>query len=218
MVALTTDRSMTTQGGLELSNATGSGRGSKDQRDERVAIAIDPEEAIPLTQALGDELKIHMVAQSGQASEVEATVAEINLDDLVSFPANSVEIKAFTKIKASDLAEPLSNELRRYYFKPGLADDNWISNANDLIGKTVSHDIEPGYIFNAADFLPDGSLVEQVATFQTITPDMLVGRDSKFINAVAARDIEAGHPLVENDVLAAGSLVRDVTPFQAITI
>ncbi|MDA7902290.1 hypothetical protein N9B31_01390 [Mariniblastus sp.] len=218
MVALTTDRSMTTQGGLELSNATGSGRVSAGRRDERVAIAIDPAEAIPLTQALGDELKIHMVAQSGQATEAEVKVAEINLDDLISFPANSVEIKAFTKIKASDLAEPLSNELRRYYFKPGLADDNWIPNANDLIGKTVSHDIEPGYIFSSADFLPDGSLVEQVAAFQTITSDMFVGKDSKYINAVAARDFEAGHPLVENDVLAAGSLVQDVTPFQAITI
>ncbi len=216
LVALTTDRSMTTQGGLELSNASGSGRVSAGRREERVAIAIDPEEAIPLTQALGDELKIHMVAQSGQAIDAEVKVAEFDADELISFPGNSVEIKAFTKIKASDLAEPLSNELRRYYFKPGLADDNWITNANDLIGKTVSHDIEPGYIFSPADFLPDGSLVQAVEAFQTITSDMLVGRDGKFVNAVAARDLEAGRPLVANDVLAAGSLIKDVMPYQAI--
>ncbi len=218
MVALTTDRSMTTQGGLELSNANGARRVSGGQRDERVAIAIDPEEAIPLTQALGDELKIHMVAQSGQATVGEIEVVDTNLDDLISFPANSVEIKAFTKIKASDLAEPLGNELRRYYFKPGLANDNWIPNANDLIGKTVSHDIEPGYIFSPTDFLPEGSLVKEVAAFQTITSDMLVGRDGKYVNAVAARELKAGHQLAELDILADGSLVQSITPYQVITI
>jgi hypothetical protein len=217
MIALTTDRSMTTQGGLELNSVDGSGKSSLSQKDERVAIAIDPAEAIPLTQALGDQLKIHMVAQSGQTSSLESS--EIDLDDLVSYPANAVEIKAFTKITASHLAEPLSNELRRYYFKPGLANEGWISNANDLIGKTVSHDIEPGYIFSPSDFMPDGSLVKEVEAFQTITGEMLVGnQSSEYVNAVAARDLEPGHRLTKNDVLADGSLLRPLERHQAITI
>ena len=63
MIAITSNRSMTTQGGLELSSTYGSSRTNTNLRNERVAIAIDPEEAIPLTQALGDQLEIHMVAQ-----------------------------------------------------------------------------------------------------------------------------------------------------------
>lgn len=218
MIALTTDRSMTTQGGLELSSTDSNGRVSSRQRDERVAIAIDPEEAIPLTQALGDQLKIHMVAQSGQA-DTQAS-PEINLKELVSFPANAIEIKAFEKIKASHLAEPISGELRRYYFKPANTVDDWIPNTNDLIGKIVSHDIEPGYIFTATDFLTNGSLVKDVARFETIASESLAGGNfgsaAQFAGAVAARDLSAGHLVTEKDILPVGSLVKSVEAYQAI--
>ena len=219
MIALTTDRTMTTQGGLELNNTDSRGRVAAGQREESVAIAIDPEEAIPLTQALGDDLEIHMVAQSGQTDENGAT--EINLGEFVSFPANAIKINAFEKIKASDLAEPVSGDLRRYFFKPSAVVDGWIPSPNDLIGKTVSHDIEPGYIFSASDFLPTGSLIQEVSAFETITSEMLVSGNAdpnslQFVGAVAARDLKSGHLVTQNDILPEGSLIQDVVAFEPI--
>ena len=66
MIALATNRSMTTQGGLELTDTDSRGRSTNNTKDERVCIAIDPAEAVPLTGALGEELEIHMVTRSGQ--------------------------------------------------------------------------------------------------------------------------------------------------------
>lgn len=216
MIALTTHRSMTTQGGLELVTTDENGREIRNQRQERVAIAIDPQEAVPLTQALGDDLKIHMIAQSGQQSEPGLTKNE--LDGLVPFPANAVEIKAFSTITAQDLAEPLSGELRRYFFKPGDTLNSWIPKVDDLIGKVVSRDIEPGYIFSESDFLEDGCLIQPIKAFQTISIKDLVGRgNTELVGAVAARDLEAGLKVTSKDVLPAGSLIQAVKANQLLT-
>lgn len=219
MIAITTNRLMTTQGGLELGPNEGSvrSRSYQQNRFERVAIAIDPEEAIPLTQALGDQLEIHMVAQSGQVASLEST--KINLNNLVSFPANAVEIKAFTKIEASHLADPLSNELRRYYFQPRDVNDSWLPNASDLIGKTVSRDIEPGYIFSSSDFLPEGSLLKSLEKNQVITASDLVGMyNSPWVGRYTNRSLEKGYPVNEEDLLPINSALKQISPFQKLEI
>lgn len=215
MIALTTNRSMTTQGGLELTTTDGRGREIRNQKTERVVIAIDPEEAVPLTQALGDELQIHMVAQSGQQDLVDRATDQ--LAGMIPVPAAAVEIKAFTRITARDLAEPLNGELRQYYFKPADVRDNWILKVEDLVGKVVARDIEPGYIFGEADFLPEGSLVKDVTAFQVISASDLFAGSSEWIGQHAATDLPAGHKLTSNDVLPSGTLIRSVESFQEIT-
>ena len=208
MIALTTDRQMTTQGGLELD-------ADKRNRTEKVAIAIDPEEAVPLTQALGEKLQIHMTASSGQDNE--ASLVEDQLVGRIPFPANALEIEAFSAIKASDLAEPVGGELRQYYFQPGDAKDDWISQASDLIGRVVARDIEPGYIFSESDFLPEDSLLKSVAAFQAISREDLVGgAASPVVGAVAARDLKAGHQIAPGDLLSEQGILRDVEPYQQL--
>ena len=208
MIALTTDRQMTTQGGLELD-------ADKRNRTEKVAIAIDPEEAVPLTQALGEKLQIHMTANSGQDND--ASLLEDQLVGRIPFPANALEIEAFSAIKASDLAEPVGGELRQYYFQPGDANDGWISQASDLIGRVVARDIEPGYIFSESDFLPEGSLLKSVEAFQTISREDLVGAGAaEFVGSVAARDLIAGHQITPGDLLPENGVLRDVEPYHQL--
>jgi len=155
MIALTNGRSMTTQGALEFDAVDSRGRPTTQTRDEQVAIAIDAEEVVPLTQALGDQLKIHAVARSGQKVESVSPVNE--LAGLIAFPAAAVSIQAYRPITAQDLAEPLTGELRQYYFKPNAVSDDWIGSVGDLLGRVVRRDIDAGYIFTEDDLLPKGA-------------------------------------------------------------
>src|SRR6056297_1683215 len=114
VVALTDGRAMTTQGGMEFQQTDSRGRSTNSSSNEQVAIAIDPEEVVPLTQALGAKLTIHAVARSGQKAESLDRGNE--LEGLVPFPAAAVELKAYARITAKDLAEPRTGEPRQYYF------------------------------------------------------------------------------------------------------
>ena len=152
MVALTDGRTMTTQGGLEFSSTDALGRPTTQSNTEQVAIAIDPEEVLPLTQALGAEQEIYAVARSGQQIEASAPPVD-ELAGLIPFPAAALQIEALTRITASDLAEPTTGELRQYYFKPAAVSDQWISSVGDLLGRVVREDIDAGYIFSEEDFL-----------------------------------------------------------------
>lgn len=160
VVALTDGRAMTTQGGMAFSSpstaatnrsrttaaAGGSGGG------EQLAIAIDPEEVVPLTQALGAGLRIHAVARSGQTTEIKKEPDE--LAGLIPFPATAVPLKAYARITANDLSDPSSQELRQYYFRPEAISPQWVRAVDQLIGRIVRRDVEAGYIFSESDLLP----------------------------------------------------------------
>lgn len=204
MIALATNRSMTTRGGLELAERDSRGRSTNNIKDERVCIAIDPAEAVPLTGALGEDLEIHMVTRSGQQSGAEGN-ADV-LVGRVALPANAVPIEAFESIQARHLAEPNTGELRQYFFMPGDVHDNWITRPEQLIGRVVRRAIEPGYIFNESDFLPSGSLMADVKAYEMVLPDQIAeGSASNWGGRVAARDLSAGIELCEADFLPPGT-------------
>ncbi|QDS89108.1 hypothetical protein EC9_33050 [Rosistilla ulvae] len=204
MIALTTRRIMTTQGGLQLDATDTRGRTVNNAKDEQVAIAIDPAEAVPLTQALGDDLEIHMVTRSGQ----EAPLAnDINrLEGRIPMPATAVAVEAFQPIRASDLAEPTTGELRQYYFEPADIQDGWIARPEDLIGRVLRRGVEPGYIFSEQDFLPPGSLIKEIEAYQQIAVDDLVdGSRSNWVGRVASRRLTAGTSLSDADLFPVGT-------------
>lgn len=202
MIALTTSRNMTTQGGLQLSSGDGRAR-SNNIKDERVAIAIDPSEAVPLTQALGENVAIQMVTRSGQES---GDVSDANLlMGRIAMPASAVSIGAYQPIRASDLAEPNTGELRQYYFQPTDIQDGWIARPEELVGRVVRRAIEPGYIFSENDFLPVGALVRKVDAYERITPEDLVGGgQTQWVGRVAARDLDPGTTLADADLFPPG--------------
>ena len=204
MIALTTRQNMTTQGGLELSDDDARGRSSASSKDESVVIAIDPEEALPLASALADGLQIHMVTRSGQENDV--VEPENVLEGRVAFPGTARSLAAFEKIKASDLAEPNSGGLRQYFFEADDVLEDWIADPEQLIGRTLKHDVQPGAILKESDFLPESSLVADVKAYETLSAEQLVGgEDSPWVDRVANRALEAGAMPTEADVFPEGT-------------
>ena len=202
LIALATNSRMTTRGGLTLS--TENSRVAADIKQERVMIAIDPLEAIPLTKALGDKSRIHMVTRSGQA--VEKVAVKDPLEGLIPVASNSISIEPFQSIRASDLSDGDTGELRQYYFKPEDVRESWLRNADQLIGRVVKKRMEPGYIFSEEDFLGDGTLITDVKAYDAIDPDSLVdGTKSEWVARVAARDLRAGRTIQEGDLFPPGT-------------
>jgi hypothetical protein len=200
VVALTNGREMTTQGGMEFEQTDARGRVSADGKNEQVAIAIDPAEVVPLTQALGAKLSIHAVARSGQLPE--STNRGNELEGLVPFPASAVGIKAFTRITATDLAEPRTGEARQYYFRPGTASENWIGSVDKLLGRVVRRDIDPGYIFSESDFLPHDAVIRDVLAYERIEADDLADPSvAEFVGRIVSSDLLSGQRVRESDLL-----------------
>lgn len=206
VIALTTDSLMTTQGGLKLNEAAlQQNRSRASNQKEQVAIAIAPEESIPLTQALADGVDIHMVTRSGQ-DQIDRNDQDLLLG-WVGVTSNTTEIKPFQAIKASDLTEADSGELRQYFFEPEKLNPEWIQDPKQLIGRIVNHEIEPGYLFTDEDFLSPGSLIEAVEAYEEISAEILVGGEgSPLAGRVASRDIEAGEVVQEDDLFPEGTL------------
>ena len=200
MIALTNGRVMTTQGALEFNQTDSRGRPTTQQKDEQVAIAIDAEEVVPLTQALGAKLTIHAVARSGQKVENANPVNE--LAGLIPFPAAAVGVKAFHRLTAHDLAEPLTGELRQYYFKPGATSKQWIGSVSDLLGRVVRRDIDAGYIFSESDFLPPDSVIRDVKAYARVQADDLANpATSLFLGRVLGNDLSAGQAISDDNLL-----------------
>ena len=204
VIALTTNSSITTQGGLKWDDADQS-RDANSTGNERVAIAIDPEEAIPLTQALGDELEIHMVTRSGQQPDADGPTDQ--LAGYVGIASNAIKIEPFQAIQASDLSEPDSGQLRQYYFKGDELNPDWIQDPKQLIGRVVNREIEPGYLFSESDFLQPGTLITSIKAYEAIDEGAIIPADSgsDWTGRVAARDLEAGETLKEDDLFPAGT-------------
>ena len=182
MIALTTNRSMTTQGGLELSNTDSRGREITNRKDERVVIAIDPAEAVPLTQALGSKLAIHMVTRSGQS--IDQHDDSDLLEGMIAFPATSKPIKAFSMLSAADLAEPLSGALRQYYFDPQQVRDGWIPRAEQLVGRVVNEISSRGTSFQPKISYPLAALsmmLLPIRSYQQVTSSVETNRSGSTV-------------------------------------
>jgi hypothetical protein len=216
MIALTTTGRMTTQGGLQLAETDSRGRSRTNEKDERVAIAIDPAEAVPLTQVLGDKVDVYMVTRSGQET-TDSPEADV-LVGRIGMPATAIAVSAYSPIKASDLAEPASGELRQYFFQPGDVRADWIARPEELIGRVVGRDVEPGYIFTNDDFLSPGSLIRDVAAFQPISSqDIVGGATPSMVGRFAAGDLAAGQRITESDLLSDNGLTKDIEAYQSLS-
>ncbi|MEM1227808.1 MAG: SAF domain-containing protein [Planctomycetota bacterium] len=218
IVALTDGKAMTTQGAMEFPSVGTRGRASGG---EQIAIAIDPEEVVPLTQALGSNLTIHAVARSGQ--ELETVERADELEGLVPFPASAVEIKAYQRITAKDLTDRQTGEPRQYYFRPESAPGNWIGAVDQLLGRVVRRDIDSGYIFSESDLLPLDCVIREVVAYSRIEADDLADPSSSdFVGRVVATDLLPGQPVLESNLLppnAAPGIAGGIPPNKmAVTV
>ena len=200
MVAITRGRDMTTQSVMNLPKQDPKTRRKDDAI--QITIAIDPEEVVPLTQALAAERAIHCVARSGRKLDAMSN-HEQELEGLVPYPATARSMKAYTKITADDLADPDTGELRVYYFKPELVGKGWIGSVNDLIGRVVARDTTAGFIFSPDDLLPANATVNEIKAYSRIQPEDLADprASAELIGRVAANDLARGAVLTETNLL-----------------
>jgi hypothetical protein len=200
MVAITRGRDMTTQSVMGLPEEES--RARRNDLTTQITIAIDPEEVVPLTQALAAQRTIHCVARSGQKLE-EPKSRQQELAGLVPFPASSRSLTAFSRITADDLADPDTGELRVYYFKPELVGENWVGSVNDLIGKVTARDVTAGFIFSPDDFLPPNASLTELKAYTRVRPTDLVDPQSatELIGRVVSNDLPQGTILTEDHLL-----------------
>ena len=206
MVAVTRGRDMTTQGVMDLPEP--SSRNRTVAGATQITIAIDPQEVVPLTQALAAGRMIHCVARSGRnTSGDDANALRQKISGMVAFPATARVVKAYTRITADDLADPDTGELRMYYFLPDKVRKGWITSPTELIGRVVARDTSAGFIFSEEDFLPAAAVVTDVSAFHRIKADDLADPESAsaLIGRVVATDITPGSTIGESDLLPPGA-------------
>lgn len=157
MVAHTKGAEQSTEGGNALVVPVNPSRRTSEPQ-VNATIAVDPNEVMPITEALGLDVKIFCVAHSGHPEHPQAeSFPELKLDGLVAVPATVQSVKAFSRITQADLADPVTGKLNVYYFSPDRIGEDWLTEFGELVGRVVSHDVEAGFIFSESDLMPPGT-------------------------------------------------------------
>lgn len=219
MVAVTRGRDMTTQGELDLPASNTSRSRTQTGGTTQITIAIDPEEAVPLTKALAADRVIHCVPLSGQQESADdADALRTQLAGMVVFPATARAVKAYTRITADDLADPDTGELRTYYFDPNKASKSWIASVNDLIGRVVARDTSAGFIFSEDDFLQGDAVINDISAYARIKPHDLADplSSSRLIGRVVGKDIPSGSVITDSDLLPADAAITVIEAYARI--
>lgn len=157
MVAHTKGKEQSTEGGAALVVPPAGNRRSQ-QLSVDATIAIDPQEVMPLTEALGLDVPIYCVAHSGHPDNpAEESFPELDLAGLVAVPATIRPIKAFSRITQADLADPVTGKLNVYYFSQEQIAADWLTEFDEIVGRVVATDVDAGFIFSESQLMPPGT-------------------------------------------------------------
>lgn len=87
------------------------------------------------------------------ASEPEAP----STAGLIPVPTVSRRVSAYTRLTRDHVWDPRSASLATVYLPPRSVTPEMLTRLQDIVGRVLSHDKQPGYVFTEADFLPKGS-------------------------------------------------------------
>jgi hypothetical protein len=77
---------------------------------------------------------------------------------LVAIPASGSHIPAYAKVRRDHLVDHDTGQaVKWFYMPPEKVRPEWIIDKNDILGRVMCRDKEPGYVFTESDFLPLGS-------------------------------------------------------------
>ena len=76
---------------------------------------------------------------------------------LVPVPTPSTKIPAYARVQRDHLWDRANGRLAMLYLPPEAVTKEMLVNISDIIGRVLDHEKEPGYVFTAADFLPEGT-------------------------------------------------------------
>ena len=76
---------------------------------------------------------------------------------LVPVPTAALRIPAYTRVRRDHLWDARNSQLAVIYLPPRAVTKEMLVDIADVIGRVLESDKEPGYVFTAADFLPQGT-------------------------------------------------------------
>lgn len=96
----------------------------------------------------------------------------------IPVPLLAKTIPAYTQVALESLWEVKTQKLKIAYLDPERAKENgFITRVDDIVGRVMARDKEPGYAFKESDFLPKGTRPGPTAGLEPNTRGMWVGVD-----------------------------------------
>ncbi len=134
------------------------GKRIQNEPKYEVAIAVDPDDVIPLQSALNKELAITCIAHSMQANlETAATESPVSSDVLMA-PVTVRAILAYEVVTRDSFVNPATRRVRMEPVSPQqLADQDIATSLDDLLGAVARHDIPAGSFLRRSDLLKSQS-------------------------------------------------------------
>jgi Flp pilus assembly protein CpaB len=81
----------------------------------------------------------------------------VSMAGLIPVPVSPLRIPAYTKITRDDLWDLKNHNLSVIYLPKGAVSPEMITNINQILGRVLNHNKEPGYAFTKDDFFPPGT-------------------------------------------------------------
>jgi Flp pilus assembly protein CpaB len=156
MVALTQGKSQSTGGAQGLTVLAAGSRTSRGGPGVQATVAVDPDEVIPLTEALGSDVKLYCVGRSGRPSDAIEPAPQ-SLEGLVPVVATARTVHAYAALMQDDLADPVTGRLNLFYFPAERVRPDWLIDFGQLAGRVLAQDLPNGSIVTEADLLPAGT-------------------------------------------------------------
>ena len=134
------------------------GKRIQNEPKYEVAIAVDPDDVIPLQSALNKELAITCIAHSMQANQGTAA-AEMNRPaDVLMAPVTVRAILAYEVVTRDSFVNPATRRVRMEPVSAEqLADQEIATSLDDLLGTVAKHDIPAGSFLRHSDLLKSQS-------------------------------------------------------------
>lgn len=134
------------------------GKRIQNEPKYEVAIAVDPDDVIPLQSALNKELAITCIAHSMQANQGTATVETPVPADVLMAPVTVRAILAYEVVTRDSFVNPATRRVRMEPVSPQqLAEQEIATSLDDLLGAVAKHDIPAGSFLRHCDLLKSQS-------------------------------------------------------------
>jgi len=78
-------------------------------------------------------------------------------EGLVAVPTVGRRVTAYTRLTRDHIWDTGKGALAVIYLPPNAVTPEMLTRVQDVVGRVLSHDKQPGYVFTEADFLPRGS-------------------------------------------------------------
>jgi hypothetical protein len=130
------------------------GKRIQNEPKYEVAIAVDPDDVIPLQSALNKELAITCIAHSMQANHETAAIESSLPTDVLMAPVTVRAILAYEVVTRDSFVNPATRRVRMEPVSPDqLAEQEIATSLDDLLGAVARHDIPAGSFLRRSDLL-----------------------------------------------------------------